>query len=408
MQQSFVLPANGEASPEMLERRRRIAEAMLAQGMDASPVGHWSQGAARMAQALIGGLTMRNADKREGEGRKAAREALAAALSPENTTMNPMQQDSGPMLDYLSSPYANQAGTAMVGKKYADMNPQPVDPVEAQKALLQNQLLEAQIRKTNAVDPAGADEYGLNPIITQDEKGKYHLFQASKAGKPPKEIPLPYGWTPKNQFLDTGLGYQGMPTQGVPTQPQIIPKDVAGEAAAKVKGKETGEAAALHSSLTSKLPGLMQTVEKLNSLADEATYTTTGQMYNLARKELGAEPTRGAVARAEYVAKVDNQVLPMLRDTFGAQFTVVEGETLRKTLGDPDKAPAEKKAVLNAFIEQKIRDIEAAAKQGGITTETSPTIPNQGGDEYKEGDVVQNSTGQRLILKGGEWVPYGQ
>jgi hypothetical protein len=74
------------------------------------------------------------------------------------------------------------------------------------------------------------------------------------------------------------------------------------------------------------------------------------------------------------MAMVDNQVLPMLRDTFGAQFTVKEGETLRATLGDPDKTPAEKKAVLEAFIEQKIRNIEATAKQGGIDISPSTSI----------------------------------
>jgi hypothetical protein len=36
------------------------------------------------------------------------------------------------------------------------------------------------------------------------------------------------------------------------------------------------------------------------------------------------------------------------------------------TLGDPDKSPQEKQAVLKAFIEQKRRDIEALARQSGV------------------------------------------
>jgi hypothetical protein len=222
-------------------------------------------------------------------------------------------------------------------------------------------------------------EYGLQPIITQDADGKYHLFQASKSGGPPKEIELPYGWTPRQQFLDTGTGFQPMPVQGAPN-PQMapIPKNVAEEAALKKVGADKGEAAALYESLSSKMPGLQKVVSELDVLADQATYTTAGQLRDYGMKELGMEPTESAVARAKYVAMVDNQVLPMLRDTFGAQFTVVEGETLRKTLGDPNKSPAEKKAVLSAFIEQKARNIEAAARQGGVVPQqpASQAVPD--------------------------------
>lgn len=250
----------------------------------------------------------------------------------------------------------------MVLKRYEALHPDPLKPTTDMQnyeyGLKNPGFLESQ--------QSGA-EYGLQPIVTQDADGKYHLYQASKAGGPPKEIQLPHGWTPKNQFLDVGTGYQPMPTQGVPQpQAQPIPKNLEEEAALKKLGGEVGDARAAYNSMSSKMPGLEKVVNDLGVLADKATFTTAGQLYNYGRKELGLEPTDSAVARAEYIAMVDNQVLPMLRDTFGAQFTVVEGETLRKTLGDPDKAPAEKKAVLKAFIEQKRRNIEAQAQQGGI------------------------------------------
>ena len=53
---------------------------------------------------------------------------------------------------------------------------------------------------------------------------------------------------------------------------------------------------------------------------------------------------------------------PIIKDI---SFTVKEGESLRATLGDPDKAPAEKQAVLKAFIDQKTRDLEALANRTG-------------------------------------------
>lgn len=141
-------------------------------------------------------------------------------------------------------------------------------------------------------------------------------------------------------------------------------------AEAKLKGADV----ALLDSQSSKMAGLETVVSELNQLADKATYTGAGRAYDSVKAQLGMEPREAAVARAEYIAKVDNQVLPMLRDTFGAAFTVKEGESLRATLGDPNKTPAEKKAVLSAFIEQKKRDIAALQTRTGKTSE-APAAP---------------------------------
>ena len=138
-------------------------------------------------------------------------------------------------------------------------------------------------------------------------------------------------------------------------------------AEAKLKGADV----ALLDSQSSKMAGLEAVVSELNQLADKATYTGAGQAYDSVRAQLGMEPREAAIARAEYIAKVDNQVLPMLRDTFGAAFTVKEGESLRATLGDPNKTPAEKKAVLSAFIEQKKRDIAALQTRTGKAPEAA-------------------------------------
>lgn len=132
------------------------------------------------------------------------------------------------------------------------------------------------------------------------------------------------------------------------------------------EGKAAGEAAGSFRSIESKMPGLEAVVERLGELAETATYTYAGQGVDMARRQLGMEPREAAVARTEYQAMVDNQVLPMLRDTFGAAFTVKEGETLRATLGDLNKSPTERKAILRAFIEQKRRDLEALGRQSGM------------------------------------------
>ena len=164
-----------------------------------------------------------------------------------------------------------------------------------------------------------------------------------------------------------GKGYQNFAGQTGTNQAN---RETGGEAAAVVAegraaGVEQGANVALLSSMEAKLPGLQTVVEELGLLSDAATYTMSGQLSDKVRKELGQDPSEGAIARTKYIAMVANQILPLLKETFGAAFTAVEGESLKKTLGDPDATPQEKRAVLDAFIAQKIRSIEALQVQTG-------------------------------------------
>ena len=126
------------------------------------------------------------------------------------------------------------------------------------------------------------------------------------------------------------------------------------EASAKSRGESLSEVARAKASL----PGLTEVVNKLITLSDVATYTLAGKAFDEVTKQLGFGATEGATARAKMDSLVSNQILPLLKETFGNQFTEKEGESLRKTMLDIDASPAQKKEILNAFIEQKIRDIE--------------------------------------------------
>ena len=62
----FVWGAGGKAkTPEQIARERQMAEAILARAGDTSPVEHWSQGAARVVDALGGVIRERRADRAE-------------------------------------------------------------------------------------------------------------------------------------------------------------------------------------------------------------------------------------------------------------------------------------------------------------------------------------------------------
>lgn len=140
-----------------------------------------------------------------------------------------------------------------------------------------------------------------------------------------------------------------------------------GKKAQEKFGSETGKNYAedinAYNNMTSKMPELMDTVSRLNELGQNATYTKGGQILDVIRRETGMSPRQSAVDRASYISMIDNQILPLLRDTFGAQFTEREGNTLRKTLGDANSTPEEKAAQLDAFIRQKQMSIESQKRK---------------------------------------------
>lgn len=174
-------------------------------------------------------------------------------------------------------------------------------------------------------------------------------------------------------------------------------------------GKARGEKIALLNSANSKLPQLLDTVNQLSDLGQKATYTSAGLATDFARRELGISPRDSAVARSKYIATVDNQILPLLRDTFGAAFTQKEGESLKVTLGDPNKSPQEKEATLQAFIQQKVATLNSAAQEVGMNP-INPTLISRGkyslvnGNLISEGQTATNpKTGEKLTFRGGKW-----
>ena len=174
-------------------------------------------------------------------------------------------------------------------------------------------------------------------------------------------------------------------------------------------GKAKGEKTTLLQSASSKMPQLINVINKLSKLGETATYTAVGVGFDTAARELGFSAPKGAIARREYMATVDNEILPLLRDTFGAQFTQKEGESLKETLGDTGASPKEKEAVLRAFIETKISNLNSNAEELGIKP-LNPTIVSKGkysvinGKIIEEGRTATNpETGQKVVFRGGEW-----
>jgi len=147
---------------------------------------------------------------------------------------------------------------------------------------------------------------------------------------------------------------------------QFKPQIQKAVALAQAEAAERGEVLNDLKRAEAALPGLKNAVGQLRELAPIATSTIGGKIFDQAVKQTGFGSTKGATARKKFIAIVNNQVLPLLKPTFGAAFTVQEGEALRATMGDPDSTPEEKMAQLDAFIDQKMRDIQTKQSQLGV------------------------------------------
>jgi len=126
---------------------------------------------------------------------------------------------------------------------------------------------------------------------------------------------------------------------------------------AESKAKTEGESFTDFQRMEAGMPGLVEAVSDLRELAPIATSTLGGRVWDVAVQQTGFGATEGGTARSQYISIIDNQVLPLLRETFGSQFTEKEGTSLKATLGDPNNTVEAKIAILDSFIKQKERNI---------------------------------------------------
>lgn len=79
--ETFFWGEGGAAlTPEQIASRRKVENAILARGVDTSPVGHWTQGLARVADALAGSIRRGQLDKAEQQGNELANSQYSSAI----------------------------------------------------------------------------------------------------------------------------------------------------------------------------------------------------------------------------------------------------------------------------------------------------------------------------------------
>lgn len=174
-------PASGAtdlSSPQAVERRRLLATMLMREGSDSSPIRSPWQGAARMANAIMGGLEGSRADAEERSG-KAGVSNIFASLTPSagsvsGSVTSPAPQASAPA-DLL--PTFAQAGTrhgispdylSRTAQIESGMNPNAHNPSGADGMFQFMPGTARQYGLTNPRDPAASAEAAAR--LAEDNK----------------------------------------------------------------------------------------------------------------------------------------------------------------------------------------------------------------------------------------------
>lgn len=223
--EAFIWGENGQAmTPEEIARQRQIAEALLAGAGDTSPVGHWTQGAARVVNAIGGVLKERRADKAASANAKADQSMLASLFSGGSNPAGAFP----PAPSANGSPVASGSATASV--------PSGERAQYIRAGLVKRGLPEhvADGFLMNFEDESGFDP-GINEAkpLVPGSRGGYGLYQLTG---------------PRRRAYEQFASQRGAPLDDVDTQLDFMMTELQGPEAAAAKSilgsQDAGTAAA--------------------------------------------------------------------------------------------------------------------------------------------------------------------
>ena len=190
-----------ETIPVKEDYRRKLAQQLLREGSSATPVQHWAQGLARMAQGAMGGYEMYAADQKDKETEAGNNAALIAALgggapstpaqpSPQMPTATP----SAPVTSVTPSAGAVPAALAAQppkdptnpnGGMFGGLNFRPLDSEptpEPTKTAALSPIVPTPV-KTEAIQPAASPAVP-SPTDTQMADAKARIAQMLQSDNP--------------------------------------------------------------------------------------------------------------------------------------------------------------------------------------------------------------------------------
>jgi spore germination cell wall hydrolase CwlJ-like protein len=155
--------------------RRRLALAMAQEGTSTAPVGHWTQGLARMTQALVAAQLQNQIAMDEGKTSKELQAARMEMLgiNPATGTASPVSDAGGAapspqMVAALAQPGTRAMNTAP-GKIYENDEPSPLDPPDGASRDLMARIIAAEADR----QPQVGQDAVANVIRTRAVHGGY-------------------------------------------------------------------------------------------------------------------------------------------------------------------------------------------------------------------------------------------
>ena len=225
MQTSFMLPSNGKATPQSVERKRRMAQTLMEQGMQTGPIGHWSQGLARMGQALVGGLASRKADQQDAELQaETKRKQMARQLVEDNWRKEGRDHEWGQDAFNNARMRSSDAMQRTQFQNQLDDRQVLQDQRAAQQGLYESMTDESVINQTAPGSHPGNMQGPMQPDWTPEQFNQAQMYAAGgdygKAGEllNPIVSEEPYNLAPDN------LRMQGSKViaQGLPKKPDTV------------------------------------------------------------------------------------------------------------------------------------------------------------------------------------------
>lgn len=114
MAESFIFGGNSRETAGTIAKRRALAQLMLREAMSTQPVGHWTQGLARLAQGVMGVLEEHDIDRKEqaalARGQAALRVAEVSQPAPAGAVAVANPPMDGSANDYMADLTAQESG----------------------------------------------------------------------------------------------------------------------------------------------------------------------------------------------------------------------------------------------------------------------------------------------------------
>lgn len=186
-------------TPDQVAQERALAQQMEATGMNFSPVQSWSQGLARVAQGLVGGIEAKRA-REAADANTAESSSVAQALMSAGAG----GPDKASVAAALVNPYLDDTTRQLAVKEYERLNPKPAEP----------HFFEANNGDQGAIDPVT----GQVKIVYHDPTPKVNWMTVDNGDGTKSLIPVVNG-----QVMQGGGGPASGAGAGSP--PATLPPD---------------------------------------------------------------------------------------------------------------------------------------------------------------------------------------